>query len=159
MWEESFWNSLRKIKYSVCSSLCQYVECFLTWYQMVPIQNCQWVDWEEKTLFYNMLLVKAEKDIHKFEFGFAYLMFSFTSICLDGTLTPSKRNHACVTNLAEESTAHIALVICCSLTTPKWCALVLFLCQWLCYGAYSFGLFSTLNSSLQFPCVLLRKTK
>lgn len=81
------------------------------------------MDRDKEILFYNILLVKAEKDIHKFEFVFADLMFSFTSICLDGTLTPSKRNHACVANMSEESTAPIAIVICCGLTTLKWCAL------------------------------------
>lgn len=93
IWEESFQNSLSKVRYLVCSFLCWTAECFLMWYQIVPIQNWQWVDQEVENLFYNILLVKAEKDSHKFEFLFTDLMFSFTSICLDGTLTPSKTNH------------------------------------------------------------------
>lgn len=93
IWEESFQNSLSKIRYLVCSFLCWTAERFLMWYQIVPIQNWQWTDQEVENLFYNILLVKGEKDSHKFEFLFADLMFSFTSICLDGTLTPSKTNH------------------------------------------------------------------
>lgn len=63
------------------------------WYQTVPNQNCQRMDQEADNLFYNAFLVRAEKDNHKFEFLFADLIFSFSSICLYGTLTPSKTNH------------------------------------------------------------------
>lgn len=100
-------------------------------------------------LFYNILVVRVEHKNNRLESPFAGHRFSFTSICLDGTLTPSKRNALFLLVVAEESAAPTAVAVWCSIAVPERRGVLYTLsgCQLMCFGVCLSGLLSSLRST------------